>query len=114
MPSSSLDSATRKILSALTGQAEISFRGVVQDIEQHVIPTMASIARSLAVTGGRLADGTFTKEIADVEVAASLDAAASVIVRFANRVLKEIQDIINAVLKAVRDVVNTAVGVALL
>jgi hypothetical protein len=113
MPNSRLDSATRKILAALTGQAELSFRGVVADIEQHVIPTMASIARSLAVTGGRLADGTFTKDIADVEVAALLDAAASVIVRFANRVLKEIQDIINAVIGAVRDVINTAVGVAL-
>src|SRR5437016_10816707 len=41
---------------------------------------------------------TYTKDIADVEVEAQIDAAAAVIVRFANRILKEIQDIINAVI----------------
>src|ERR1700760_4888660 len=107
-------SAADQIFSALAQQSRTSFQGVVQDIEQHVIPTMASIARSLAVIGGRLADGTYTPDIADVEVAAQIDAAAAVIVRFANRILKEIQDTINAVLSAVRDVVNTALGVALL
>jgi hypothetical protein len=106
--------AVQNIVTALTTQARISFTNVVDDIDQHVIPTMASIAHSLTVIGGRLIDGIYTKDIADVEVAAQIDAAASVIVRFANRVLKEIQDTINAVLSAVRDVVNTALGVALL
>jgi hypothetical protein len=109
-----IKSAADKILTALVEQSRISFQGVVQDVEQHVIPTMALIARSLAVIGGRLKDGTYTKEIADVEVAAQLDAAASVIVRFANRILKEIQEIINAVIDAVKQVVNAAVKVALL
>lgn len=109
-----LTSAAGNILNALIQQSRTSFAGVVDDIDQHVVPTMASIARSLAVIGGRLKDGTFTKEIADVEVAAQLDAAASVIVRFANRILKEIQDIINAVVDAVKHVVNAAVQVALL
>src|SRR5207237_7447043 len=81
--------AADQIFSALVQQSQTSFHGVVQDIDQHVIPTMASIARSLAVIGGRLADGTYTKHIADVEVAAQIDAAASVIVRFANRILND-------------------------
>jgi hypothetical protein len=106
--------ALQDILVALTTQAKTSFANVVADVDQHVIPTMAAIAHSLVVIGGRLADGTYTKDIADVEVAAQTDAAASVIVRFANRVLKEVQDIINAVLSAVRTVVNNALGVALL
>ena len=106
--------AADQIFFALAQQSQSSFQGVVQDIEQHVIPTMASIARSLAVIGGRLADGTYTPEIADDEVAAQIDAAAAVIVRFANRVLKEIQDIINAVINAVKHVINAAVQTALI
>jgi hypothetical protein len=106
--------ALQDILTALTGQARISFKDVVADIDQHVIPTMASIAQNLVVIGGRLASGLYDQRTADVEVAAQIDAAASVIVRFANGVLKQIQDIINAVLGAVRDVVNTALGVAVL
>ena len=106
--------AIQTVFTALSAQARLSFTNVVDDVDQHVIPTMASIAHSLAVIGGRLADGTFTKEIADVEVAAQIDAAASVIVRFSNRILREIQDIINAVLHAVRMVVNDALGVVLL
>jgi hypothetical protein len=106
--------AVQDIFTALTSQAKVSFTNVVADFDQHVIPAMASIAHSLVVIGGRLADGTYTKSIADVEVAAQVDAAASVIVRFANQILKEVQDIINAVLSAVRNVVNTALGVALL
>lgn len=106
--------AADKILVALIGQSRISFQGVVDDIDQHVIPTMASIARSLAVIGSRLADRIYTKEIADVAVAAQLDAAAAVIVRFANKVLKEAQDVINAAIDAVREEVNAAVRVALL
>ena len=102
------------ILKALTTQARISFTNVVTDIDQHVVPTMASIAHSLVVIGSRLENRTYTKDIADVEVAAQIDAAASVIVRFANAVLKQIQDIINAVLNAARAVVNAAVGVELL
>jgi hypothetical protein len=106
--------AADQIFSALVQQSRTSFQGVVQDIDQHVIPTMASIARSLAVIGGRLADGTYTRDIADVEVAAQIDAAAAVIVRFANRILKEIQDIINAVIDAVKHVINAAVQTALI
>jgi hypothetical protein len=37
-----------------------------------------------------------------------------VIVRFANRVFKEIQDIINAVIDAVKQVINAAVQTALI
>jgi hypothetical protein len=106
--------ALQDILGALTTQAKTSFADVVTDIDQHVIPAMASIAHSLVVIGGRLADGTYTKDIADVEIAAQVDAAASVIVRFANAVLRQIQDIINAVLDAVSTVINNALGVALL
>ena len=47
-------------------------------------------------------------------VAAQIDAAAAVIVRFANRILKEIQDIINAVIDAVKLVINAAVKTALI
>ncbi len=114
MTAFSVKSAADKILSALIKQSRTSFEGVVQDIDQHVIPTMSLIARSLAVIGGRLADGTYTKAIADVEVAAQTDAAAAVIVRFANRVLKDIQDIVNAVIDAVKQTINMAVGVALI
>lgn len=106
--------AADQIFSALVQQSQTSFQGVVQDIDQHVIPTMSLIARSLAVIGGRLEDGTFTKDIADVEVAAQIDAAAAVIVRFANRILKEIQDIINAVISAVKQVINAAVQTTLI
>jgi hypothetical protein len=106
--------AADQIFSALVQQSRISFQGVVQDIDLHVVPTMASIARNLAVIGGRLADGTYTKDIADVEVSAQIDAAAAVIVRFANRILKEIQDIINAVIDAVKHVINAAVQTALI
>jgi hypothetical protein len=94
--------AIQDITTAPAAQSRVSFTNVVDDIDQHVIPTMPSIAHSFAVIGGRLADGTYTEDIADVEVAAQIDAAASVIVRFANRILREIQDIINAVLCAVR------------
>src|SRR5438045_3216165 len=106
--------AADHIFSALAQQSRTSFQGVVQDIDQHVIPTMSLIARSLAVIGGRLADGTYTKDIADVEVAAQIDAAAAVIVRFANRVLKEIQDIINAVINAAKQAINAAVQTTLI
>lgn len=105
-------SAQAQILNALTQQSKVAFAGVVGDIEQHVIPTMAAIAHSLVVIGERLAAGIYTKEIADVELNAQIDAAASVIVRFANKVLKEIEDIINAVLAAVQGVVNTALKTA--
>jgi hypothetical protein len=110
----SADAAVNTIFNALSHQAAISFKGVTTDIEQHVLPTMAAIARSLVVIGIRLKDGTYDQEIARVEVDAQIDAAAAVLVRFANRVLKEIEDLINAVLDAVRGVVNQAVGVALL
>jgi hypothetical protein len=103
-----------QIFSALVQQSRTSFQGVVQDIDQHVIQTLASIARSLAVIGGRRADGTYTRDIADVEVAAQIDAAAAVIVRFANRIMKEIQDIINAVIYAVKHVIKAAVQTALI
>jgi hypothetical protein len=109
-----VESAADQIFSALAQQSRTSFQGVVQDIEQHVIPTIALIARSLAVIGVRRANGTYTPDIADVEVAAQIDAAASVIVRFANRILKEIQDIINAVIDAVKLVINAAVQTALI
>ena len=114
MAGSNIKGAADKILTALIDQSRVSFKGIVEDVDQHVLPTMASIARSLAVIGSRLADGTYTKEIAYVEIAAQLDAAAAVIVRFANKILKEVQDVINAVINAVREVVNTAVKVALL
>ena len=114
MPGYSVENAADQILSALVQQSRISFQGAVQDIDQHVIPTMAYIARSLAVIGGRLADGTYTKDIADVEVAAQIEAAAAVIVRFANRILKEIQDLINVVIDAVKDVINAAVQTRLI
>lgn len=106
--------AVTTIFNALAQQSRESFTGIVEDVELHVVPTMSSIAHNLVVIGSRLAAGIYTKEIADVELDAQIDAAASVIVRFANRVLKEIQDIINAVLAAVRSVVNTALNVALL
>jgi hypothetical protein len=106
--------AADQIFSALAQQSRTSFQGVVQDIDQHVIPTMSLIGQSLAVIGGRLADGTYTEAIAEVEVAAQIDAAAAVIVRFANRILKEIQDIINAVIEAVKQVINTAVQTTLI
>ncbi|MGE0226159.1 MAG: hypothetical protein AB7S57_23025 [Acetobacteraceae bacterium] len=102
------------IFRALVAQSRASFKDIVTDIDQHVIPTMASIARSLVVIGGRFADGTYTKDIADIEIAAQVDAAASVIVRFANALLRRIQDIINAVLTAIRTVVNDSIGIILL
>jgi threonine dehydrogenase-like Zn-dependent dehydrogenase len=114
MASFNVTNAADQIFSALVQQSRTAFLGVVQDLDQHVIPTMASIARSLAVIGGRLADGTYTPEIADVEVAGQIDAAAAVIVRFANRILREIQDIINAVIDAVKQVINTAVRTTLI
>ena len=110
----SVKTAADEIFSALSNESRLAFQGVVQDIDQHVLPTMALIARSLAVIGSRLADGTFTKDIAEVEVDAQLDAAAAVIVRFANQLLKAVQDLLNAVVTAVREVVNAAVGVALI
>ncbi|HSU06892.1 MAG TPA: hypothetical protein VLI93_15100 [Acetobacteraceae bacterium] len=113
MSGSGLAVAQATILDALAHQSRISFTGVVVDVEQHVVPTMAAIAHSLVVIAGRLADGTYTKDIADVEMGAQIDAAASVIVRFANRILKEVEDIINAVLAAVRQVVNGALKAAL-
>jgi hypothetical protein len=106
--------AFQDILDALTVQARVSFTDVVDDINQHVIPTMAAIAHSLVVIGGRLADGTYTQDIANVEVDAQIDAAASVVVRFAHKILTEVQEILDAVLNAVSIVVNKALGVALL
>ena len=66
------------------------------------------------IIGTRLSNDTYTKDIADVEVAGQLEAAASTIIRFANATLKAVQDIINALLAAVAGVVNGALGVSLL
>jgi hypothetical protein len=112
MPAS--PTAFQDILGALTKQARASFSDAVGDINQHVIPTMATIAHNLVLIGGRLADKTYTKNIADVEVDAQIYAAASVIVGFTNKILMEVQEILNAVLNAVSIVVNRALGVALL
>ncbi len=111
---SSANEVFKTISDALTKQAKKSFEGVVNDIEQHVLPTMAHLARGLVVIGFRLKDGTYTEEIAAVERDALVDAASAVLVRFANRVLKEVQDILNALLEAVAGVVNKALGVSLL
>lgn len=108
------DAAFQTIFKAVTAQARTSFKGIVSDIEQNVVPTMASISHSLIIIGTRLTNGTYTKDIADVEVAGQLEAAASMIIRFANATLKAVQDIINALLAAVAGVVNGALGVSLL
>jgi formiminotetrahydrofolate cyclodeaminase len=110
----SADTAFKAIYDALSKQAAISFDGVVSDVEQHVLPTMAAIARGLVVIGTRLKEGIYDEEIARVEIDAQIDAMAAVLVRFANRILKEVQDIINAVLDAARVAINGALGVALL
>ncbi len=75
---------------------------------------MASISHSLVIIGTRLANGTYTKDFADAEVAGQVEAAASVIIRFANAALKAVQDIINALLAAVAGVINGALSVRLL
>jgi hypothetical protein len=108
------DAAFQVVFKAVTAQARTSFQGIVADIEQNVVPTMASISHSLLIIGTRLANGTYTKDIADAEVAGQGEAAASVIIRFANATLKAVQDIMNALLAAVAGVVNGALGVRLL
>jgi hypothetical protein len=108
------DAAFGAVLSALTRQARSSFEGVVADIDQHVLPAMSWIAKGLVVIAARLKSGIYTDEIARAEVDGLVDAAASILVRFANRILKEVQDIINAVLEATRATINTALGVALI
>jgi hypothetical protein len=112
MPASA--TALQDILDALTAQARVSFADVVADVDQHVAPTMALIAHNLVVIGSRLADRTYDEDIANAELTAQVNAAASVIVRFANQILRQIEIIINATLNAVRTVVNRALGVALL
>ncbi len=107
------DAAFRTIFKALTAQARTSFDGIVADFEQNVVPTMASISHSLVIIGTRLSNGTYTKDIADVEVTGQVEAAASVIIRFADAALKAVQDMINALLAAVAGVVNGALGVTL-
>jgi hypothetical protein len=107
------DAAFSTVLSALTRQATNSFEGVVADIEQHVLPAMSWIAKGLVVIAARLKSGIYTDQIASAEVDGLVDAAASVLVRFANRVLQEVQDTINAVLAACRAAINAALGVAL-
>ena len=107
-------SAFDDIYKALVAQARISFHDVVEDVEQHVVPSMASLAQNLVTIGSRQQDGTYTAVRAQIELDAQADATASVIVRFANDVLKAIQDLVNAVLAAVATVVNKALGVALL
>ena len=104
----------KTINDALSKQAKKSFEEVVTDIEQHVLPTMASLAAGFVVIGDRLREGIYTDGIAQEEKEALIDAACAVIVRFANRILKEIQDILNALLDAVAQVVNGALGVKLL
>jgi len=107
-------SAAKTIFDELSTRARSSFGNVVSDIEKDVIPTMAMLSQNLVVIGGRLATGDYTQQDADDEIAAQVDAAASVIVRFANEVLAQIQGILNAILSAAAEVVNGALGVALL
>lgn len=106
--------AAQTIFDALAAQARRSFAGVVGDVEKDVIPTMAMLAQNLVVIGGRLASGEYTKQDAQDELDAQVDAAASVIVRFANEVLAQIQALLNALLAAVAEAVNHALGVPLL
>lgn len=108
------DAAFQTVFKAVTAQARTSFKGVVVDVEQNVVPSMAAISHSLIIIGMRLSNDTYTKDIADVEVAGQIEAAASVIIRFANAVFKAVQDIINGLLAAVAGVVNGALGVILL
>lgn len=106
--------AAKTILDALSTQAKASFSGVIGDIDKDVIPTMAMLAQNLAIVGARLESGEYQQQDAADEIAAQVDAAASVLVRFTNEVLSEIQALLNALLNAVSGVVNKAVGVALL
>ncbi len=109
-----VQNAAAEIFKALSDQSRASFSTVVSDIDTHVLPTMAMIAQNLATIGLQLADNKIDKEMADIEVKMQIDAAASVLVGFANTTLKGIQDILNVVLDAVKGAVNTAVGITLL
>ncbi|HEX3346776.1 MAG TPA: hypothetical protein VHS58_01585 [Acetobacteraceae bacterium] len=107
-------SAANTIFDALSTQARVSFAGVVGDVERDVIPTMAMLAQNLVVIGARRADGTYSAQDAADELEAQVDAAASVIVRFANEVLAQIQALLNALLAAVKSVVNAALPISVL
>jgi len=109
-----LNSTEKMIFDELSTRARSSFGNVVSDIDKDVSPTMAMLSQNLVVIGRRLATGDYTKQDADDEIEAQVYAAASVIVRFANEVLTQIQAMLNAILSAAAAVVNRAVGVALL
>lgn len=111
---SDVQKAATDIFNALANQSRTSFAAVVSDIDKHVLPTMAMIAQNLATIGTQLAADRISKTTADLEIQMQKNAAAAVLVGFANTTLKNIEDILNAVLSAVRTAVNTAVGVALL
>jgi hypothetical protein len=110
MSESVFQGAGAEIFKALSSASQTAFAGIVDDIEKHVLPTMAMIAQSLVTIGSQLASGDIDKEVADIEVEMQVRAAAAVIVGFANTTLLNVQNIINAVLDAVKDTVNTVLG----
>ncbi|HTW29393.1 MAG TPA: hypothetical protein VME92_19870 [Acetobacteraceae bacterium] len=111
---SDVQSVAADILKVLEPQARSSFAGLVRDVETHVLPSMAMIAQSLATVGAQRVAGTISEELASLEIDGLRDAAASVIVGFANTTLQQVQAVLNAVLAAVAASVNRLVGIALL
>jgi hypothetical protein len=105
------ETAAKTIFDALSGQAHISFANIVKDVEKDVIPTLAMLAQNLVVIGQRRAKGDYDDQDVADELEATVNAAASVIVRFASDVLAEIQALLNALLDAVKTIVNAALPV---
>ena len=99
----------------LTDQARLSFGGMVGDVDKHVLPSMASLAQNLVtIAATKATTPGYTDAMAQADFQAQVDAAASVLIRFANNTLKAVQDKLNALLAAVAGAINRLIGFPLL
>jgi len=102
------------ILEALETSAGDAFHGITSDLEKHIFPALAGIAKSIVAIAADVAAGEISESRAKIELRMARNAAEAWIVGFVEATLERIQGAINATLRAAAEVINRAVGFALL
>jgi hypothetical protein len=103
------------LFKVLSDQARIGLSGMVGDVNKQVLPSMASLAQNLVTIADlKATDPDYTVEMAKQDFQAQVDAAVSVLVRFANATLLAVQEALNAVLAAISAAIDKLIGFSLL
>jgi hypothetical protein len=104
-----------QLFKVLSDQAKVSFKGVAVEFDKGVLPAMASLAQNLVtIQELKATNNAYTNEMALADFQEQLDAAASVLIRFANATLLAVQNVLNALISAVATILNKLVGFPLI